>query len=840
MTVTCRKGGPKMKTDRKRSRLLYLLLVAVIQIPLLDAPFFTGNFTSSVLVRAQTEPDRIQEAGKLYQKATELLNKGQLDAALATFEEVLAILREIDERQGQAATINQIGQIYYNLGEYQQALDNYETATRIFKEFKNDGGVAITMTNMAVVYRNLGQYQKALSFYQEALAIFRSAANPLAEATTINNIAAVYENLGRYETAVSYYQKALEKFKEMGDRRSQAYALLNIGSARENLGEGDLALERYQQALGIMREEEDRMGEGRTLTYIGLLHHRGDRSDEGLSFLEKALTIRREIDDRPGEAVTLDYLGTVYRDRGDPKKALKRYRQALKIAKKIGDRPGVGRTLSNIGATYLAEGKFGKATKNLTQAVEIWESLRPGLSDENKVSLFDTQLQTYSDLQSALVAQNKTEKALEIAERGRARAFAELIAAGLGAQFAENFQTPAPPTVKEIREIAKRQQATLVEYSIANDKLYIWVVRPDGTITLRTVELGDLDLSLGETVERSQAAAVAGASRSARDTVSNLVLAARASAAKPNLAYNLPSGTRGNSTHIKNQRLWKSYNLLIEPIADLLPIAPESPVIPIPQSSLFLIPFAALQDDSGNYLIEKHTIAIAPSIQVLDLTYRQQQQHKNADASGDILIVGNPAMPSLPATWGEEPVPLDPLPHAEEEAKAIAQLLNTEPVLGAAATETAIVEKMRNASIIHLATHGQLDELKDLSRMPGAIALTPTDGEDGFLTSSEIMTMKLKAELVVISACNTGRGEITGDGVIGLSRAFLAAGVPSAMVSLWSLPDAPTAYLNVEFYRYKQRGSDRSVALRQAMLATMKKYPHPRDWAGLILLGAID
>ena len=124
--------------------------------------------------------------------------------------------------------------------------------------------------------------------------------------------------------------------------------------------------------------------------------------------------------------------------------------------------------------------------------------------------------------------------------------------------------------------------------------------------------------------------------------------------------------------------------------------------------------------------------------------------------------------------------------------------------------------------------------------MPGAIALTPTDGEDGFLTSSEIMTLKLSAELVVMSACNTGRGDITGDGVIGLSRAFLAAGVPRAIVSLWSLPDAPTAYLNVEFYRQMELGSDRSVALRQAMLATMNKYPHPRDWAGLVLLGAID
>lgn len=827
-----------MKNSQKCPKFLYLLLAVLIQVLSFDASLFTGDFSSPVLVGAQTAANRKQEAGQLYQKANELLNQGQFNPALATFEEVLVILREIDERQGEAATINQIGQIYYNLGQYQQALDNYEAAYLIFQELKNDGGVAITLSNMAVVYRNLGEYQKALSFYQESLALLRSVNNPLAEATTINNIAAVYENLGRYETAISYYQQALENFQKISDRRSQAYALLNIGSARENLGERDRALEHYQQALAIILAEEDAIGEGRTLTYIGWLYHQSQRSDRGLLFLEQALTIRREIDDRPGEAVTLDYLGTIYRDRGNPEKALEHYRQALKIAKDIGDRPGVGRTLSNIGATFLGAGKFSQATKNLTAAIEIWESLRPGLTDENKVSLFDTQLQTYSDLQTALIAQNQTEKALEIAERGRARAFAELLASGLGAQFAEQFQTPAPPTVAEIRQIARQEKATLVEYSIANNKLYIWVIQPNGTIDLRTVNLSNLDIPLAEAVERSQTAAVSGVSRGATNTVNNLVRETRTSAIQPNLAYQLATATKGaeNYTRFKNNRLWASYQLLIEPIADLLPTNPETPVILIPQGPLFLIPFAALQDDSGNYLIEKHNIAIAPSIQVLDLTHRQQQ--RTANATGNVLVVGNPTMPALPARFGDRPQPLEPLPHAEEEAKAIAQLLHTEPLLGAAATETAVVEKMRNASIIHLATHGLLDELKDLSGMPGAIVLAPSDNADGFLTSSEIVTLKLNAQLVVISACNTGRGDITGDGVIGLSRAFIAAGVPSAMVSLWSIPDAPTAYLNVEFYQQMQKGSDRSLALRQAMLATMKKYPHPRDWAGFILVGA--
>jgi CHAT domain-containing protein len=95
----------------------------------------------------------------------------------------------------------------------------------------------------------------------------------------------------------------------------------------------------------------------------------------------------------------------------------------------------------------------------------------------------------------------------------------------------------------------------------------------------------------------------------------------------------------------------------------------------------------------------------------------------------------------------------------------------------------------------------------------------------------------LKTELVVLSACNTGRGRITGDGVVGLSRAFVAAKVPSIVVSLWSVPDNPTALLMTEFYRNILRQPDKAAALRQAMLTTMKQYPDPFDWAGFVLIG---
>ncbi|MEO1593022.1 MAG: CHAT domain-containing protein, partial [Cyanobacteria bacterium J06632_22] len=162
--------------------------------------------------------------------------------------------------------------------------------------------------------------------------------------------------------------------------------------------------------------------------------------------------------------------------------------------------------------------------------------------------------------------------------------------------------------------------------------------------------------------------------------------------------------------------------------------------------------------------------------------------------------------------------------------------------VGEAATETVVRSRLRNASIIHLATHGLLDEQQALQ---SAIALTPeasaTPGvdspNDGLLTAGEIMALELTADLVVLSACNTGRGRITGDGVMGLSRAFLAAGTETLVASLWAVPDQSTAALMTSFYQQLQTEPDAAVALRQAMLITREQYPHPQDWAAFFVTG---
>jgi len=493
-------------------------------------------------------------------------------------------------------------------------------------------------------------------------------------------------------------------------------------------------------------------------------------------------------------------------------------------------------------------GNLIAAEQTLLDGITVYESLRSGLgnNDAFKVSIFEQQARTYRTLQKVLIAQNKTDSALEIAERGRARAFLELLqerllAADVTDGVSINSDNPTSaksviPSIATIKQIAKQQNATLVEYSIIYDdfkvegkqeskesELYIWVIKPTGEITFRKVDLKPFwqqqDISLNDLVYISR---------------NSIGVRGRGGGIVVSLANSNPT-----------QQLRQLHQLLIEPIADLLPTNPNAPVIFLPQSSLFLVPFPALQDASGQSLIEQHTILTAPAIQVLDLTHEMGTRNRNQE-TGNTLIVGNPTMPKVVLKIGEPPQQLSSLPVAEKEAQEIAQLLNTNALIGNQATKNQVVEQMKNASIIHLATHGLLDDFKGLG-IPGAIVLAPNPNSsltrreeirgNGLLTADEIFDLKLNAELVVLSACDTGRGRVTGDGVIGLSRSLISAGVPSVVVSLWSVSDDSTAFLMTEFYKKLQQNIDKAQALRLAMLKTKERYPNPLYWAAFTLIG---
>ena len=813
---------------------------------------------------------------------------GDYIKAIEYHQQFLDIARDLHYRQGEEAALGNLGIAYYSLGDYAKAIDYQQQSLDIAKEIKDRQGEGQSLGNLGNTYYSLGDYGKAIHYQQQRLNIAIEIKDPQGEGQSLGNLGVAYDSLGDYAKAIDYQQQYLIIAQEIKDRNGEEKALANLGIAYLDLGDYAKAIEYHQQSLDIAREIKDREGEGQSLGNLGVAYLKlkdyakvieyeqqyldivqaiKDRNSEGIAlgnlgiayknlgdynkaidYQKQRLAIAQEIKDRHGEEYALANLGVAYLDLGDYTKAIDYQKQVLAITREIHDRQGEGLTLNNLGNALFKSGNLTAAEETLLDGVKVYESIRVllGNNDTNKVSIFETQSSTYNILQQVLITQNKTDNALEISERGRARAFVELLASRLSSNATESV-TIAPPTIEQLKQTAKDQNATLVEYSIIYDdfkienkqeskesELYIWVIKPTGEVTFRKSDLKPLWRSQKTSLDQ-----LVGDTRDSIGVKRGLGVVPRINVVSP------------------AKRLQQLYQILIKPIADLLPTQPNAHVIFIPQNALFLVPFPALKDEQGNYLIDKYAILTAPSIQVLELTHQKRMESCRGEAfgrydigltktlltkcfappdveSGNPLIVGNPTMPSVAPYPGEQPQQLPALPNAEAEAKAIASLLHTQALTGNQATETVVVEKMQQASLVHLATHGLLDDIRGIG---SAIALTPSDKDNGLLTAEEILNLKINAQLVVLSACDTGRGKITGDGVVGLSRSLISAGVSSVIVSLWSVPDAPTAELMTEFYQNWQKNPDKAQALRQAMVTTKEKHPNPIDWAAFTLIG---
>ncbi|MCT7992455.1 CHAT domain-containing protein [Laspinema olomoucense] len=796
---------------------------------------------------AQTFEEQQQEAKQLLDLGLGQYEQRQFLEALQSWEQALKIYQRIGDKTGEGNTSLYLGNLYIHLGEYIQAEQYFLESLEISRQIGDKSREGYVLMGLADVYLNLKEYAQAEQYFLQSLEISRQVDNKIRQGINLNKLGEIYYTLGEFVQAEEYYQEFLMIARDLNDKEQEINALNSLGLIFRDLGKYAEAKQYFLESLAIAQETNNRALEGNILHNIGLVHQSQGQYNQATAYYEESLIIFGQIDSQEGEATILNNLGILYGYLENYVLAEEFYKQSLEIFQEIGHESGQSNILNNLGLLYQAQKRYNEAEKFFFKAIELYEKLRPGLNDLQKISLFEQQTKTYEFLQQVLINQNKIETALEVSERGRVRAFVELLGKRL-ANHESNISNYAPLNLAEIKQIAATKNATIVQYSYIRQEfpvddvqrlnesdIYIWVIKPTGEITFRQSDLKHLWQTENTSVSKIIAEArcfdnylcrrhltIAQTRNGATEVTSDGHVEFNREAAQQQ-AIRIPQ---------PQQREWQQlHQLLIEPIADLLPTDPKERVIFVPHASLFLVPFPALPDANGTYLIEKHTVLTAPSIQVLDLTRQQKLSQTKRD--GHLLIVGNPTMPSM----GEPPQKLSPLPGAEKEAQDIAQLLNVTPLIGSQATKSAVVEKMPSSRIIHLATHGSFDPNRGIGSW---LALTPTDSDNGFLTAEEIFELELNAELVVLSACDTGRGRITGDGVIGLSRSFISAGVPSVLVSLWKVDDAATAYLMREFYENWLDGSDKAIALRQAMLNTMQQYPAPENWAAFTLIGEAE
>jgi CHAT domain-containing protein/tetratricopeptide (TPR) repeat protein len=644
-----------------------------------------------------------------------------------------------------------------------------------------------------------------------------------------------------------------------------AATLLDTGFAQLYQEEDLVAAEAsFDAARQLFRELSDVRGEYEALRGLVAVYDQTNRATAGTELLRRQAEIAQSLVD----PLKLRGIAGDLQCRAEWDAAIANYRVALDVYRRnrsdVFDLREVRSvldqevtTLAAMAQTYIRAGQLDAAEGVLREAIALLDQIFAQAQrrendddfvvDENIRNLTEWYSEPFSStnlyqmLQHVLIRQGRTDDALVAIEQGRTQGLEELWA------IKQPGERLRPLSLEEMKAIAQQQDATLVIYSfdtfidncggdITPPQLLTWVITPTGDMQFhqQSVELSALPNSPND-VQNLVA-----------DT--RLALGARGIniiAANPEISF------RGDDTELPYLR--SLHQLLIEPITAMLSSDPSDRIIFIPDFVLFMVPFPALQAANGSYLVERHTPLTAPSIQALSLTAQSRQ--RSLPARSNPLVVGNPTYP--PIRLRDQQLNLEPLPWAEEEARHIAALLETEPLIGDAATKTAILQRFSEASIMHFATHGLLEGVTPFE-LPGAIAVAQSTGGQtefiefphnqrqasfsdlGLIDTSEILLFRLQAELVVLSACNTGGGDLTGDGVNGLSRAFIAAGVPSVVVSLWSVPDAPTGQLMTIFYEEWLGGSDKATALRTAMLETMAAYPDPINWAAFTLIGEAD
>ncbi len=813
--------------------------------------------------------------------------RGRFEEAREHWRQSLAVRREIGDREGVAQTLGNLGLLHKNQGHYERALDRYRETRSLQREMGNQRDLAKTLGNIGVVYKNQGQYEKALTHYRESLSIHRDRGNETGVAATLNNVGSVYENQGRYEKALAHYRKSLSIKQDVGDRNGAATTLNNIGSIRERRGEYEEALERYQESLAIKREIGDREGAAKTLTNVGIIHRNRGEHETALERHRAALTVQREIGDRDGVAASLASIGEVHRSRDRHEDAFRHYRRALRLHREMGEQSEIADALEAIGAIHLDRGDLRSATDTLTRAVRLAEELRQNAtSPEARRSLLSTQIESYRSLTTAHVRAGRPDSALRSVERARARLLADRLADSVRADTAR----PVPPVSHLRRGVDSTEAALLYTNTQSRLPLTALVVTRDSTYARELPESGIL-----EAIDRRHAALL----EQLRDERGPLVQAlGTAPVSRPEGPPSLASSIRlyrhrltqvEGPDSVQTDLARRFHDLLVAPLDDLLRSKVRWTVVP--SGALSYLPLDVLRDSTGAHVVERAHVRYAQSMTVLR---RLQEREWTAsrrpllalggadyggpspdadpplltDARGDsTLRSGEQASTLLRAAErrlerGESPSPAyrrlgytewSELHGTEIEVRKLKRAIGagTRILTGAAATE----ERMRRMSeegglsryqYVHFATHGiTVPEAPQLS----ALVLAQDDTaeravEDGYLTMQEIADLRLQADVAVLSACQSGLGRImAGEGVVGLSQAFLRAGANATLVSQWRVLDWSTQQFMTAVYR---RATTEDVSFAEATTQVKRAFidgvfgernTDPLRWAPFVYYG---
>lgn len=815
------------------------------------------------LTLARAVGDRAVEAPALVAAGVVHSYRGQEQAALESHSEALGIARAVGDRQSEGVALNGLGQAYEDLGTWLVALDQYGQALNIFLNIESMDFAAGTEYLVARIYRQTGDTKQALAHYFRCIALSRRAKKQRIEAYALNGIASVYHDGGRRGETLAQYYKILEIYRQVGDRRGQAMMLNNIGGLASESGDARRALQFYKRALPLTQAVGDREAEAATLYNASVAASDSGDLEEGLAYAERSVqcveTLRTYVS---GPDLRSSYVASVH----------KHYGLYVDLLMRL-DKRWPGRQYA---AAALLASERARARSLLEVLAETGTDIRSGadpelLSRERELQQL-LRVKAQQQVQLSGEAEAEAETAEAARELRQLTAEYQLVQAQIrerNPRYAALTQ-PQSVSLSEIQAELRDDNTALLEYQLGEERSYLWLVTANSLSSYELPGRGVLEASARE--------------------VYGLLTSRQSDGGKVDAAYQARVSA---SDEVYEEKALALSRMLLGPAASQLG---DRRLLIVAEGVLQYIPFEALPvpdaaADEGRptganepapaerpLLISRHEVVSLPSMSTL-IRLRRERSRTNS-APGLVAVLADPVydtedprvskdsnksstlMADAAPREAEGAAPLTRSPggpggfdersgvsrlrHTSDEAQAIMSLVPSGQGMLAtgfeASRETAMSPRLGRYQVVHFATHGFIDsEHPELS----GIILSQTDREgrrvDGLLQLHDIYNLDLPAELVVLSACDTGLGEnVKGEGLVGLTRAFLHAGSKSVVASLWKVDDMATAELMRHFYKaLLEDGLPPAAALRVAKenMRQQKRWRAPYYWAGFVVQG---
>ncbi len=789
--------------------------------------------------------------------------------------------------------------IYEAKGDFKLAIENSERYLAAAEKLSDLEGISKALLRLGGMKFYLGDYRDALSDLTVSLAISRRIGSKKSESMALLNVGAIYATLGNYTKALDYFEQALNNVRITGPERTEIRILSNMGLLYKDIENYDQALQYFEKVLRLAQSKAYQYEKGMIFTGIGETHNALGQFEQALENHEKALSIFQEIGDEGYIGYNLTNIADLNYKMDKYQLATEYYRRSLELGEAIQDAQIVWESHSGLGACYQKQNDLQNAIAHYQKAIANFDSIRQNLDIETLTrSFLQDKYEVYPSIIQLFAKNQEVEKAFSYAEKYKAKTLLNILSKG---QFLFSEMLPDSVRYKLIdlrnrynsahaklsKELSRKerdkerlleldQQITQLELEKTNiiesiKAQYSAYYQLTSAEPLSIQQLQDNILTPGqvliEYVVGPQKTSLFAIARDtliyheipfSREKLSQLL-------ADISAIFRSPDSEESQQIFNAEQAdfsvppAFKLYQAILQPIEPLLEQADE--LVIVPDDFLFYLPFETLVNDTteietrydfGNaqFLIEKYNISYAPSASLLDPDLIRERQPSKA-----LLAMGNPyfGQPAEASTGIRSSDDSDnaarkfqflPLPNSENEVKGIASLVGgsgSRIYTDKEASEKLFKQQAADYRIIHIASHFTVNDYDPLYSKV-VLAQTKDAEQDGFLQTYEVFDMKLNADLVVLSACNTALGKLSkGEGLIGISRAFLYAGVPGMVVSLWSVDDEATSIIMSNFYGHLKEGLCKNEALRLAKIdylnesTSIKKDPF--YWAPFILIG---